>query len=507
MRSGGFIAALLAAVCWLGVSADRALADGKIFQVAAAPAEIPGQSALIHFADGVETLAIETRFVGKGTDFAWVVPLPAKPEITPATAGLFPTLRATAVPELARPLNLLWAFPALILATWVFVGTKSRPVAGVLSLAIAIVGTGLLLPALGRARGVKSEPATEVRVLERRVVGSFEVATLEASGAAELRDWLKSNGFSLPPDCDAVLEGYVRDGWVFAACKLRRDGSTGATAATHPLVFRFKAASAVYPMRLTGAGAGTPLSLELYVFADRAARCNGLEVERCLPTVSEEHDSVLPRSRRAMPVFHSTLATLVGSAPIMTKLVGSLAPAQMDHDLKLEWADPRPVSDFAYSSGGAALVGSQTGLTIALAASLVAAVLAAVGRMADARAKQIAGLSLVVGVGVGVALYAYLPRTPVMNGYAIRQGESVVVDAAYDAGRACDTRGTPLFASFREAFDERMRVLRDLGRAPVPREEDSPGNYAVREMDGFACVFGYDGSGREVCWVSVKLGK
>jgi len=51
--------------------------------------EIPDQRALINFSNGVERLVIETRFTGRGTNFTWVVPLPAKPVIEVATPGLF----------------------------------------------------------------------------------------------------------------------------------------------------------------------------------------------------------------------------------------------------------------------------------------------------------------------------------------------------------------------------------------------------------------------------------
>jgi hypothetical protein len=50
------------------------LGDGRIFPPAAFPeVKIPDQKALIHFADGQETLVIETSFVGQGRDFDRVV--------------------------------------------------------------------------------------------------------------------------------------------------------------------------------------------------------------------------------------------------------------------------------------------------------------------------------------------------------------------------------------------------------------------------------------------------
>jgi len=70
---------------WLCVASLFAMplslrADGKVFsQVTAVKTTTPDQRALVNFADGTETLVVETTFVGAGTNFAWVVPLPAAP--------------------------------------------------------------------------------------------------------------------------------------------------------------------------------------------------------------------------------------------------------------------------------------------------------------------------------------------------------------------------------------------------------------------------------------------
>jgi len=485
-----------AAAVAFGCLAVSVFADGKVFQVAAPPAEIPGQSALIHYAAGVETLAIETRFVGKGTSFGWIVPLPATPEVFPATPGLFPTLRATAVPAVAQPTNLLWLFIAFVLATAVFVQMKPRVVAVPLSALILVLGGGLCMPSLGRSRG-GGERGPGVVEIDRRTVGEFEVVTLGAGDAAPLLEWLGREDFVIPAEGAAAIRDYVRDGWVFAACKLRRDADTGAVAATHPLVFRFKTPVAVYPMRLTGAGAKEAAKIELYVFGDRAARCRGMEVERCLPTTGWNQTGPMQGVRHCMPVAHPTLAALVGPAPVMTKLAGTFAPSAMDLDLTMEWTDSGAVSDVAYSNDGAWLLGLQMGMGIAVAVSLGAGVLASMGRWSDARAKRVAALSLVGGVCVGVAVYAVLPKTPVESGHALRSHEYLVQRVAIDAGGECERKGATTFADFRAAFDERMRVLRDLGNGPVPREEDSPGNYTLREGEGSAWVVVCDRTGQE----------
>ena len=77
-------------------------ADGMVMHATAIPTEvrIPDQRALIQFTNGVERLVIETRFTGAGTNFAWVVPLPAPPVIEEASTGLFSTLQYLFRPRL-----------------------------------------------------------------------------------------------------------------------------------------------------------------------------------------------------------------------------------------------------------------------------------------------------------------------------------------------------------------------------------------------------------------------
>ena len=71
----GWLAAAFALV--LAVAAPNARADGKVYPATLMPQEVamPDQRALLGWKDGVETLVIESAFVGQGKDFAWVVPL------------------------------------------------------------------------------------------------------------------------------------------------------------------------------------------------------------------------------------------------------------------------------------------------------------------------------------------------------------------------------------------------------------------------------------------------
>ncbi|MEZ6191959.1 MAG: DUF2330 domain-containing protein [Phycisphaerales bacterium] len=104
---------LLAVLLALFTLTGHVFADGKVFATeATAEVDIPDQEALIHWADGVETLVIRTSFTGKGDKFAWVVPTPSKPEVTASTTGLFPTLRTLTAPKV-RMKQQAWCVPVL----------------------------------------------------------------------------------------------------------------------------------------------------------------------------------------------------------------------------------------------------------------------------------------------------------------------------------------------------------------------------------------------------------
>lgn len=97
-----------------------ARADGIVIPPVLAPqqVEMPDQRALLAWKDDVETLVIESAFVGKGTDFAWVVPLPSKPEVFPATSGTLPAAVAVMQPTVAQPMTAAW--PLAVILGWQF---------------------------------------------------------------------------------------------------------------------------------------------------------------------------------------------------------------------------------------------------------------------------------------------------------------------------------------------------------------------------------------------------
>ena len=114
-RFGGLVLGLrwiatVAFVLGLFLVPMKGWADGKAFPPVAVSTEVtmPDQRALLVWSNGVERLAIETRIVGEGTNFAWVVPLPSEPKVEAATVGLFPTLAWLTPPKVVNETESGW---------------------------------------------------------------------------------------------------------------------------------------------------------------------------------------------------------------------------------------------------------------------------------------------------------------------------------------------------------------------------------------------------------------
>jgi len=125
-----------------------AWADGKAFPPVAVATEVtmPDQRALLVWSNGVERLAIETRIVGEGTNFAWVVPLPSAPKVEAATTGLFPTLAWLTPPKVVNaPGPVGWCIWSTSGLACLFLRVRrNTPVEWMDAVAILAMGAGLV---------------------------------------------------------------------------------------------------------------------------------------------------------------------------------------------------------------------------------------------------------------------------------------------------------------------------------------------------------------------------
>lgn len=350
----------------------RVRADGKVFsQVTAVKTTTPDQRALLHFANGTETLVVETSFVGAGTNFAWVVPLPAAPEITAVPRTVFTNLDTLFRPEIIHRQTRWWMgmlFCALMLALAAHQLRKGNDFLGTMVL-VAILGllAALAVPNFVKARGLAgiSIEQPSVQVLSRQTVGVFDTVTLSSPDGAALTRWLNENGFAVPTAAAPVIADYAKQGWVFAATKLSRPDATDKTS-PHPLAFKFKTARAVYPLRLTGVENDRCL-VELYVFGASRAELPGFKVEQCLatefakelpngsdPAVEPDNAAFREPAPGQLRLRHPALRSLVAGSAVGTKLTATLDAAGMSRDAFVDWVpfERKLASFFSHEAAG-----------------------------------------------------------------------------------------------------------------------------------------------------------
>ncbi|MBX3388560.1 MAG: DUF2330 domain-containing protein [Phycisphaeraceae bacterium] len=493
-----------ALICAALLVCSPALGDGKIFAGHAAPAEIPEQSALIVYDGRVETLAIETRFAAKGRDFAWVVPLPAKPEIRAGTAGMFPTLRGMFLPRMwvfegagvVIGLLLFWCVGCCLVMLGA--GSAGARIAAWGTLAWLLV-TSCVMSSLGLARGGGGDFGA-VTVIERALIGDFDVSVVQSADAGEIKGWLAENGVGTSPDADRAIEDYVKRGWFFAVSKLRRSFDEARLTAPTPLIFKFAASKPVYPMQLTGAGATAPLRLELFVFGKSFAFASGFDsVRRADVEILESGQGYYWRGSTNVRVSHALVKEVVGDAPCATLLRRTLRPGDMNRDIDIEFAGA--------SRKGNSIASKTAALQMAIAMGLTAFLISGAGLSRWAAqigpwpaGLQGLGMSLAAGI-VGFLLTWHLipavseaSKSGISDYKRMREIQSacsVAIDQMEKQGPAKNKEASLV-------AEAAVRLLQqEFGYPNDVRVEDSPGNFIIREKNGeIQCVY-FNWNGQE----------
>jgi hypothetical protein len=496
------------------------LADGKFFSPVAVRdnVTIPDQRAMIHFTNGVERLVIETRFSGSGTNFAWVIPLPAQPTIESATTGLFPTLEYLFRSPIRHVVNRY--FVGILVGTGLICLFAYAGRSGTLLLAtfcLLLLIAGMMLPSLAKAKGSASTTsANTVKVLDRQLVGVFETTTVSSRDPTALATWLQENSFRLPPNSAPVIAEYVRDGWVFVAAKVHRDQADTQIATAHPLSFTFPTTTPVYPLRLTGVDNG-PLRVELYVFAPWRVEASHLRVERCTqpgyptpPELMPYGMSWLSWTPETPNIVHPTLRQWLAGAPVATKLTATLTPDQMREDVWLRESGFREKRNLLYSRTGAMTVALNWGSSLFAIGLFVSCAMFYIRYGRLLKFGRIVGWCAVAGLGLAALVYLALPTAEVR----------LVNSPSFEAKNALYYLATAILddrpRTAEQIRQELQQVLMNpgedyLGVRLVTRhggtgwsnlllgdgiqEEDSPGNFTLRENHDALEFLGYDSQG------------
>lgn len=459
-----------ALVLWLLGAAPALLADGMVVpQTFHAKVEIPGQQALISYADGVEHLVIETSFQGEGTNFAWVVPLPATPGVEAVSEHFFDGVRKMFQPRLIHPVHLygggilfvcgiawlcrrayldearFWTdFPiCLALAAGMRMATSSYFLASIaLGLALccrffartteasgffllwSLVGGlvmtfppaqlfGGMIKTLGDdAAPPHFVPADAGRVLGVQRAGVFDSTIVQSSQPRALVNWLRTNNYNPSPSAEDAIAEYVRRKWVFVASKIHIDANNSGVAALHPLAFTFLTKTPVYPMRLTAVD-NNACTVDLYVFGPGRAAAPHYHVQRC--------DRVAANWNPAEAKFHawlrddgSEILDQIGPASVGTKLNRTLTPAQMLTDTEITWGGFHQKGAFVYSTSAAFTTALNIAVTLATLGALTLGASRGGWNVTDKRIRRWRMRLIGAAFVLGATLFFLLPKVEIV---------------------------------------------------------------------------------------------
>jgi hypothetical protein len=194
------------------------------------------------------TAYVQIKFQGNASEFGWLVPVPAVPDVKAGTDELFEVLDSATRPQFqlstslnpkCRPSNIGFGCGARLASPTANVG-----------------GTG---------GGSEIGPGPLVL---RDTAGPYEYAVLKADSQAELTQWLNTNRYFVPVTSDAALKPYIRPGAFFLALKLRSGQTTGDL---RPIVLKYTSDYPMIPLILTSATAVPNMGIQVFMLGQGRA--------------------------------------------------------------------------------------------------------------------------------------------------------------------------------------------------------------------------------------------
>jgi len=259
------------------------------------------QALIVHNAEThIEEMTLLVGFHGNAEDFAWIVPVPARPQLEPAAMALFRDCWA-----LTRP---VWRDDD----EWFGCGSET----------------------------IRSGEDSDTPVIfDDQVVGIYHTLTLGADEAGPLADSLDAWGFlhdANRQETLAALQHYIDKSWCFVAMRIDSAGALdelddrGWYGSLQPIRLIFPSEQIVYPMRISAVSATQETPLTLFVCADHRMTFPQATVEYA----NRFSETEFEEARET----YSHLAPRLRAGVFVTRLHRVFTPEEMTDDLLLERA-------------------------------------------------------------------------------------------------------------------------------------------------------------------------
>jgi hypothetical protein len=257
----------------------------------------PTQKAIILHDQGREDLVLQVKYEGPAEDFGWVIPVPGQPEVRKGSMEPFY--------ELSR-------------------------------LTQRQFGDGSHLMSAGMTKGNGEEP--EVKVIEVKTVGAYEVAILSSTNPSALADWLAAHQFNFPKEKQSVLDQYIQRHWFFVAARVNPEGNglvvkaTGAkpspisgitrqklaSGELHPIIISFPSEKCVFPLAISSIN-GKPSEISLYVLSPEPL-ANTVVCDRKLKAYESEKVKSVQRHKEFMKTRGNWRAGIARGSPMEQRM-------------------------------------------------------------------------------------------------------------------------------------------------------------------------------------------
>jgi MYXO-CTERM domain-containing protein len=205
------------------------------------PVDQSGEQIIFSVTPNHVTAYIQISYAGAAKDFAWVVPVASKPDISLGSQAVFQAVGGRTQPNFQLQ--------------WVGDG-----------------GSCGIYPypqyAAGAGPTVTTAPDRGVMVIDSQDVGPFTTVTLEAHDSGELLQWLDDNGFQQPSEALPLIEHYVSLNMLFVALRLKQDATAGDI---QPIVLDMATADPCVPLILTKIAAMPNMPVQVYVLGSARA--------------------------------------------------------------------------------------------------------------------------------------------------------------------------------------------------------------------------------------------
>ncbi len=196
------------------------------------------------------TALVQIQYQGAADSFAWVVPVPAVPELDTADPALFDSLDAATAPQFTFKFSERTE-------------TYSDSGGG----GFGCSGDDSTM-SLGSEVSESETTRGEVQILGREAVGPYDTVIIDSDDPRAMVDWLQANGYPVADRAAEVFRDYVERDHYFVALKLR---SQLGVDALEPLAIRYAGTEPCIPLRITAFASVPQLTVTAFVIGDGRA--------------------------------------------------------------------------------------------------------------------------------------------------------------------------------------------------------------------------------------------